>query len=477
MELWPFKKKPPVEEVTAPSAFQIPVEYGVSDQDVYASMFGGNPAAAETALSPKIRLRVKIAEKRAAQLQERREIDKRTLPFIQQDIVESEKRQIDIQKSIDEAMNALKAPPPTQQIGSNDAEIYAAALGGLVLGGNFPEILNALAKVSGARNAQEFDDKLRQYGLSRETVKIGLQHLVSKLDDEAANEKYMRGSNQQAEQFNVNEANEQARFYEGQEFDLDKMEVKRGYDVEDRDAEIKARESLKRLELEAEGPKERRALEERGIDNFGARIARQFPAGHPITAEQAKYVNAEADAFVDNYYERDTPEWFRMREGIGDVLVRDVAPGLQWDKEKYNLEKPQRDLRGKIDNQRLKDMQNKPSPAKKAAEQRVRDLDAKIVAARDKRVALEELGPPSDPDKVETYQRDLDLLRNQEWNAYQKKHGAAAGTKGEYFFGATADKLRGVFGVGNPKKTKTKIHKGWVYEQGSDGNWYPKRKA
>ena len=172
--------------------------YGITQEDVYKTMF---PAPnLSYSQSPKVELRLMIAKERAAKEEEGRQIATATLPYVQQDIVASQRNQIDIKSKIDQALGVLNAPPPQQTNQFNEAEMYAGAIGGLLSGGqNIPDLLNALSQVSGARNKMEFDNKLREYGLTRETAGVALQQFADRLKDEQVNERYMAETNRKFE--------------------------------------------------------------------------------------------------------------------------------------------------------------------------------------------------------------------------------------------------------------------------------------
>lgn len=456
--------------------YTIPNLMQLTDADVLGGAFQQSPGAIPLGGNPRISLRTKIAQARAARLEEKRQIDKATMPYVQVDIIENEKRQMDITSKIDEALNALKAPPPTQQTGFNDAELYAGAIGGLLGGGqNLPDILNALSQASGARNQMEFEDKLRQYGLTRESTVLALRHLQGLLEDEVAEGREMRRANIGAQQDQVQRDDAWERMFTGAELDADQMELKRFWDVEDQERDNATKLAIEKLKLEADGPQKARALEEKGIDNFGARVGRQFPAGHQITQQQAVIVNAEADNYVDNFYERDTPEWIRMRAGIGDLMARDISPSLAWQKEKYEREAPARELQGKINEERLKDLREKPTAAQKAQRTKINALDAKIDDQRRK-------------NEVKPTTAGLKL----EWALIRDKRKITAPNQQYSFDDFLQERYPEILGnavrmgykpksatTTRPERTsnsKTRIENGWVYEKRKDG-WYPVRKA
>lgn len=159
---------------------QIPVEYGgfssapqQEPQNVFSMLFPEKQAPQD----PYTRLRVKIAKSAAERKERLRKVDEATMPFVQQDIAASQTREMDVSAKINEAMEVLKQPPPVLNQGPNDAELYSAVIGGLMAPGNVDHILESLQKVSGARNQQEFDAKLAQYGMTRDQVMMSLKYL------------------------------------------------------------------------------------------------------------------------------------------------------------------------------------------------------------------------------------------------------------------------------------------------------------
>lgn len=357
---------------------EIPVSYQVTDQDVFGSLFGAQPDLA----NPRVSLRVKIAKTRAEQMRERRAIDKATLPYVEQDIVESEKRQQDITASIDRAMEALKAPPPTQQTGFNDAEVYAGTIGGLLSGGqNLPDILNALAQASGARNKMEFEDKLRQYGLNRESVVIGLKQLQSMLEDEAQTEREMRRANVGAQQNFEQRQDSWDRMFSEYDLRQGEQDQKREWDVQDRDAELASKERIAAVDLELEKIKERVAAakdkvtaQNQAVDDFRQAVAAQF-SGADISQDDANELNDQAEALTAALFpgygteSYDSPEANAFRSRLLYWSPR-TNVAQQFRRMEFNAEKPLRDarLQGEILNNRAKrqkesDRANAPAAA------------------------------------------------------------------------------------------------------------------
>lgn len=310
----------------------------VNPTDAFTNMAGLFQGSAQP-VSPRISLRVKIAKMRAEQLREKREIDKATMPYVQQDIIESEQRQIDVQSKIDEALNALNAPAPTQQQGSNEAELYAAGIGGLLSGGNLPEVLNALARVSGARNEMEFDDKLRQYGLNRETVKVSLQQLLSNLEDEAGNEREMRRANAQAgfqaEQKQIERDDDWERMFAKADLDLAFLEEDQQFKKDLASIEAGGKSAK---DLAAATEKLRTNLEQ-SITSFNTKVQQARTAFQGILPDDlSKAYKAERLALEG----RLAASGFDDLPGLEPVMSRQTAAGRERDEDqKYRQDEAQ----------------------------------------------------------------------------------------------------------------------------------------
>ena len=267
------------------------------DPELLRIVFGG----ARPKQTPEVALRVKIAQARANRQARKREIDLATMPYVQKEIVESEVAQTDIQAKIDEALNALKAPPPQQQSGFNEGEMYAAALGGLLSPDNLPTMLNSLQQISGARNEMEFENKLREYGMTRDSLVRTLTQLGQQLDRAQGNEDYWK---KQEFGYMADSAKADADIeadYEAQMLGLDETLMRRQWKLEDDEREAQREAERARIKALAEaGEKEPKRIMDM-TQEFRLWFAANYPSNSSITQEQADEINAEWSAYAEEH--------------------------------------------------------------------------------------------------------------------------------------------------------------------------------
>ena len=248
--------------------------------------------------NPRVALSVKIAQARAERLEEKRKIDEASIPYVQADIIKSEQSQRTIEQSIQSALSALNAPPPTRGTGSSDAEILAAGIGGLVAPNILPDTLNALMQMSGARNDQEFDDKLRQYGLTRENLQNSLSRFGDDLKYERSNELGMRKANSEAEQFNL-----------GQQLEYDKQTG-----LNDR-----AALAFSGKELSQEGQTERKLL--------------GLMATAPDGAKRLEFASMLRELYPDKYENMTDENLLAFAKETSKELLTGAQTALTWEKQ------------------------------------------------------------------------------------------------------------------------------------------------
>lgn len=436
-----------------------------------------------TALNPYEALRVKIAKSQAARMEQQRKVDEQTMPYVQRDIAASDARQKDFSAKIDEALNALNAPPPQRPTGMNEGEMLAGAISGLLAPGNIDFILTHLAAVSGARNDQEFEDRLRKYGLTRDTAKMALQTLYHQADSELSYNRSLRGQEiamRSASAQNLAEIQAQGD-QQLQRVDLADIQAQQDAEAAQRKQAFDIQMAQIKAQAEAgiaQGKARESALNS-AADDFRQVVASNFPAGTELTAENANDLNEQAEDLADRMFGgADTPERaaFRARLGFWQPRQASSAPGLDLQERRWNEGAPMRGLDFSIKTQQLKKLQNAPTPAVAGAQKQIAELDQKIGLARAKIRALVK-SKPSNPSAAGEWSLAVGKLLSEEYHLTAKKRYLATGeypSVDEYF--PEQVKMFGLQSVaGNPKTSGgTKTGNAPVSPvAGKGGKWGP----
>ena len=296
--------------------------------------FGQVPRDSLFALKEKI-LKQQFDERQRLQAFDREMMAKQIVPDIQR----SEVHQADLTAQIDQALATLNGPAPVLQTGQNQGEMWAGAIGALLSPTQIPQVLNALYQVSGARNQMEFDAKLRQYGLTRETAKIALDHLQSQLSQETVNLRKLKSDQMEfVEKAAIREA-EINRYYDNQLAELDALEVKRGWDLTDAKAKMEAEKALALEKHAIDKAKELEAKQDKLADNFRQHWASVYPSTVSVSQEDADAINVEARKYeiakgldpgtILPYKPRTAPATENVgiaREGLG---LREIGLGFE----------------------------------------------------------------------------------------------------------------------------------------------------
>ena len=263
--------------------------------------------------SRRLALEVKFAKARLAGQEERRSIDKATAPFVLKDIEAREKASADRTEGLMtklqdvEAILAGQQAPRRESGGLSQGEVMASGLVGTFAPNQFNRVVGALTEASKARDEAEFQQKLAQFGLTRETAADQLEDLRRQLLGERSTQQPLGDATLDAWQMKAQQdaADAKALALEGRQREAQEKDLRARFagsgDAGETRYFARLLEGTDSAVTPGEVESKIRALGEKALKEYNARVESLWKSSSAVSAADGANLSAMRQAIMDEY--------------------------------------------------------------------------------------------------------------------------------------------------------------------------------